>query len=103
MERVVSTKAAGLTRVRSAPKGCSQASWHELLNMINSRPDRVLPMMEAVDEVIECHARCTGDTPMQAQRRLLSSLRVPGRKYYSVEKAELFKLVQAHGKVCDHG
>lgn len=89
----------GLERVRPAamPAACSHAAWHELLQLINSKPTYVLVRKDYLDEVMACHLRVTGDVYRW------TTCREKGRKYYSIDRAELFGFVQVHGKACGHG
>lgn len=81
---------------------CGHDAWHELLHIMNSRPDVVLPRMDYLDEVLQCHAEYTGETVQAVTKRHLPSLRVPSRKYYAVNRLELFAFVNAHGVQHEH-
>jgi hypothetical protein len=84
---------------------CTDEHYHELAVAMNKSPDTVFVSMTALDDVAACHHRATGD-PMALDRMMAQtfpSLRLQGRKFYAVDRMELFYFHVAHGKVCPHG
>ena len=78
---------------------CLDCYDQELYKVMNARPDVVIVRRDAVDQVMACHLRTTGEPVHKA----LPSLQQKGRKYYTVNRMELFGFVNQHGKVCPIG
>lgn len=104
VERLVS-KRRGLPRLRPTrrpPPCCSDAAFHELVSVANSRPERVLVRNDFLEEVLGCHLRAAapGETLRQLTQRKFPSITYPGIKYAGVLREELFKFISGHGTVC---
>lgn len=82
-----------IARIHPEPQGCSDASWRELVFVINSRPDRVVVKREAISECTMCHHTITG---VIADLESMES----GTKYVTVNRMALFGFVQEHGAIC---
>lgn len=92
MRRLVPGK-QGVERLRPQKQWfCSDGAWHELLEAMNEKKERVRVSRSALEEVEGCHA---------SREHYLDRLaRAPGRKWVVIDRLALWNLVQAHSVVC---